>query len=131
MSHHLTEDGQFKSDKYPWCPAGFIALKFTDPLAQKVLLDYADETKDKELASDIRKALAVQPCPEDHATLKLFKEGEQHDEKVAAHCEECPPCSAILDLDFFRQVDWFDKVLGGPGRLAEAIRSHKEKPDAS
>lgn len=59
MGHHLTPDGQFKSDKYAWCPPGFLALKFTDPLARGLILKYADriERTDPELAEDIYTAM--------------------------------------------------------------------------
>ena len=56
MGHHLTKDGKFKSDKYPWCPEGFIALKFTDPVARIALEVYALNTEDKGLADDIERA---------------------------------------------------------------------------
>lgn len=54
MGHHLTGRGTFKSDKYPWCPEGFFALKLTDPIARKAARLYAAHTKDQELADDLR-----------------------------------------------------------------------------
>lgn len=56
MGHHLTKDGKFKSDKYDWCPEGFFALKFTDPIARILILKYADkvEHSDPELTNDLR-----------------------------------------------------------------------------
>ncbi len=56
---HLTDKGVFKSDKYPWCPEGFFALKFSDELAQACLLHYADVTKDEELSWDLRRAVKI------------------------------------------------------------------------
>ena len=56
MRHHLTERGTFKSDKYPWCPEGFFALKLTDPIARHCARAYANITHDKELAEDLHKA---------------------------------------------------------------------------
>ena len=53
MGHHLTSDKKFKSDKYPWCPEGFFALKFSDPIAREAILYYAGKTKDAELAEDL------------------------------------------------------------------------------
>lgn len=38
---HLTVTGTFQSDKYPWCPAGFVPLKLTDPAARDLLREYA------------------------------------------------------------------------------------------
>ncbi len=40
MGEHIV-DGEFKSDKYDWCPKGFVPLKLTDPMAQPVLYLYA------------------------------------------------------------------------------------------
>jgi len=60
MGHHLTENGRFKSDKYPWCPEGYFPLKMTDPHAQECILLYADLTKDTELAEDLRRAVSKQ-----------------------------------------------------------------------
>ena len=59
MGHHLTSTGVFKSDKYAWCPEGFFALKFTDPIARSAALFYAKQTQDDELAGDLRTACAV------------------------------------------------------------------------
>ena len=53
MGHHLTADEEFKSDKYEWCPAGFFALKFSDPLARKAIRKYASLTTDIELRNDL------------------------------------------------------------------------------
>ena len=57
---HLTVGGQFKSDKYEWCPVGFFPLKFTDPRAHPMLREYADLIRetDPELSRDIHAALA-------------------------------------------------------------------------
>lgn len=57
--HHLTDQGVFKRDKYPWCLEGFFALKLTDPLAQIAILHYADITKDEDLAYDLRRAVKI------------------------------------------------------------------------
>ena len=64
MAHYLTKDKKFKSDKYDWCPEGFFALKFTDPIAQEAISLYADKTSDEELAEDLKEA------------IKLVKKGE-------------------------------------------------------
>lgn len=53
MGHHLTERVDFKSDKYDWCPVGFFALKFSDPLARQVIRRYAFRTDDDDLAADL------------------------------------------------------------------------------
>jgi hypothetical protein len=60
MGHHLTADGQFKSDRHPDLPAGKIVLSFRDPCATLGLwvtaFDY--RAQDPELSEDIVIALA-------------------------------------------------------------------------
>jgi hypothetical protein len=60
MGHHLTDDGQFKSDRHPDLPAGKIVLSFRDPHAQLGLwvtaIDY--RAHDPELSADMVTALA-------------------------------------------------------------------------
>ncbi len=67
MGHHII-NGKFKSDKYPWCPVGFFALKFSDPDARKALIMYAALTDDDELTNDLITAchnedLLTEPIP--------------------------------------------------------------------
>ena len=59
MSGHLTDDGEFQSDKYPWCKPGFVALKITDEMAQPFLWAYADARWliDGQFSADLRQAL--------------------------------------------------------------------------
>ena len=54
MSSHIV-NGQFQSDKYPWCKPGFVPLKLTDPLARKVLMEYAygRAAKDVDFSTDL------------------------------------------------------------------------------
>ena len=61
MGEHLI-DGEFQSDKYPWCQRGFVPLKLTDPQAQPVLWLYANmrEFVDQEFADDLREGLRLQ-----------------------------------------------------------------------
>lgn len=56
---HLTITGEFQSDKYLWCPAGFVPLKVTDPMAADLLTIYASRRRsvDKEFTRDLREAL--------------------------------------------------------------------------
>lgn len=60
MGHHLTDDGQFKSDRHPDLPAGKIVLSFRDPHAQLGLwvtaIDY--RAHDPELSADMVTALS-------------------------------------------------------------------------
>ena len=53
MGHHIDGNGDFKSDKYPWCKPGFFALKFSDRKARVVIRHYAEITSDQELAADL------------------------------------------------------------------------------
>ena len=57
MGHHLTRDNKFKSDKYDWCPEGYFALSFKDPLAWSAIREYALSTMDLELREDLLAAL--------------------------------------------------------------------------
>ncbi len=57
MGHHLTSKGTFKSDKYPWCPEGYFALSFKDPLAWSAIEEYALSTDDIELREDLLEAV--------------------------------------------------------------------------
>lgn len=60
---HLTVTGTFQSDKYPWCPAGFVPLKLTDPAARDLLYEYARRRGaiDSEFERDLNEALANVP----------------------------------------------------------------------
>lgn len=68
---HLTVTNEFQSDKYPWCPAGFVPLKMTDPMAIAVLRKYAylRRTIDFEFSRDLHDAL-------DHATRAEQKQSD-------------------------------------------------------
>ncbi len=59
MRDHIDENGEFQSDKYPWCKPGFVPLKLTDPMAWPVLWEYARvrEVVDKEFSEDLRTCL--------------------------------------------------------------------------
>jgi hypothetical protein len=58
MGEHLV-DGEFKSDKYDWCPPGFVALKLTDTDAQPFLWGYAEShrSRDSSFTDDLHQAL--------------------------------------------------------------------------
>ena len=60
MGEHIV-NGEFQSDKYPWCPPGFVPLKLTDPMAWAPLWDYAyaRQSVDKEFADDLWQAVAT------------------------------------------------------------------------
>lgn len=60
MGDHLI-NGEFKSDKYPWCHAGFVPLKLTDPDARAVLRAYAEKRKDRDaqFSKDLLEAIRL------------------------------------------------------------------------
>jgi len=57
MGHHINKQGQFQSDKYPELAPDKIVLSFKDEEARPVLYLFAEITKDKELAEDIRERI--------------------------------------------------------------------------
>lgn len=59
MSGHINAEGEFQSDKYPWCKPGFVPLKITDRGAQKLLWAYAEQRReiDAAFADDLQFAL--------------------------------------------------------------------------
>ena len=59
MSEHINADGEFQSDKYPWCKPGVVPLKLTDRMAQQCLWDYAAKREyvDLEFSEDLRQCL--------------------------------------------------------------------------
>lgn len=57
MGHHINENGNFKSDKYPDLSENKIILSFKDPVAREALKVYAEKTDDKELGEDIIQAI--------------------------------------------------------------------------
>ena len=70
MGHHINADGEFKSDKYDWCPAGFFALKFTDPIAREAMSLYAVRTTDIELSRDLMSSV-MNAEPKENSTFKI------------------------------------------------------------
>lgn len=55
VNPHLWE-GTFRSDKYAWCPPGFVPLKVTDPMAVDLLMMYA--IRRREVDEDFSSALS-------------------------------------------------------------------------
>lgn len=64
MPRHIIE-GEFQSDKYPWCQRGFVPLKLTDPMAQPLLFAYAQirRSRDWAFAEDLIKCLQAAGFP--------------------------------------------------------------------
>ncbi len=44
MHSHIV-NGRFQSDKYPTCPVGKVPLSTSDPMAQDLLLEYAQRRR--------------------------------------------------------------------------------------
>lgn len=61
MGEHLI-DGEFQSDKYPWCRRGFVPLKITDSNARRVLKLYADlrRSVDSAFSDDLLEAIKIE-----------------------------------------------------------------------
>lgn len=73
---HLTESGTFQSDKYDWCPAGFVPLKLTDPDARALLVKYAHRRQsiDAEFTRDLLDAIGeIQSSPEAAMAIRAGK----------------------------------------------------------
>ena len=56
---HINADGEFQSDKYPWCKPGFVPLKLSDPDARIVLAQYCvmRRLKDPSFSQDLQWAI--------------------------------------------------------------------------
>ena len=72
MGEHIV-NGEFQSDKYPWCKPGFVPLKLSDSSCWPMLLDYAEVRKDidPEFSDDLRTAVNDARCIK---TLKAKRE---------------------------------------------------------
>lgn len=60
QAEHINADGNFQSDKYPWCAAGFVPLKLSDPMAMGPLWAYARARAfvDTQFSNDLAVCLA-------------------------------------------------------------------------
>ena len=85
---HLTASGTFRSDKYKWCPDGFVPLKLTDPAARDLLAEYARRRGaiDIDFALDLHGALGRTPeKPNDQ--YKPFETVKQLKDQLDVACE--------------------------------------------
>jgi hypothetical protein len=57
MGHHLTDDGDFQSDKHPELPENVFALHFDDQKARDLIREYAHRTDEDDLREDLLSAL--------------------------------------------------------------------------
>ncbi len=68
MGHHINDEGQFQSDKYPDLPPDKIVLSFKEPAARVALQAYIIVATDQELAKDIKTRLQSLRDARDAAT---------------------------------------------------------------
>jgi len=88
MGEHLI-NGQFQSDKYPWCLSGFVPLKLTDPNARLVLKVYAELRRsiDEEFSNDLIEAIRIKDKEEPwEGRWEFKKEWKDYD-------HFCPNCA--------------------------------------
>ncbi len=126
MGEHLVEvDGklEFKSDKYAWCPPGFLALKFTDPLARDLIAEYARRRlpTDPELANDAMAALVEAGLVLYHARCETCQHWAaakpQGSDRPGAYAEtEHRPCGAALHVNYATAADGFVNEKEAPKR---------------
>jgi hypothetical protein len=139
MGHHLTDDGQFKSDRHPDLPAGKIVLSFRDPHAQLGLwvtaIDY--RAHDPELSADMVTALSrlgsapPRAAVEDAWAWSLARE-QGIDPRETVRAFVCPsvegPCTIHLvggatAIDALATV--INNAAGGVGDLFLGVMAHK------
>jgi len=67
-------NGEFQSDKYPWCKRGFVPLKLTDPNARLVLRIYAElrRSVDADFSDDLLDAISQEDSV--HVQLREAKD---------------------------------------------------------
>ncbi len=134
MGHHLV-DGEFQSDKYPWCKRGFVPLKLTDPDARAVLKEYAlrREKVDSEFSSDLWTAIRIQEGKAyPGQKIKIFLNGvEKVVERRALSYADVVDISGISGADIYTvaytHADQLSKTSGTltPGesvRIKEGTR---------
>lgn len=72
---HLTEEGEFRSDKYPWCRDGFVPLKISDKMTWGILRLYtnARASLDSEFSRDVNEALDNAGAAPLHGPMELVE----------------------------------------------------------
>jgi hypothetical protein len=100
---HLTISGKFQSDKYPWCPAGFLPLKLTDAKARDLLIIYANRRglEDGEFGGDLLAALGVAFTNEasDYEVRRLSDSAAQG--QAVAVCRRCKTVRAAYETAIY------------------------------
>ena len=88
MSHHIVA-GEFKSDKFPGCPAGMVPLSTSSPRAMDLLWELAQRYKEKdpEFAEDLEFALRA----------KGYSDEGRY--RHTNHDEPCPTCGTRWDTE--------------------------------
>ncbi len=110
---HLTEAGEFRSDKYPDTPDGILPLKITDKMAWPMLRAYAAARvgKDIEFTRDLDEALDKAGAP---SMSDFLARGEDDDASP----------SAIADMmtALVGTLDQMEDVLGRPAANERQFR---------
>lgn len=157
MGEHIV-NGQFKSDKYEWCPAGFLPLKVGDPMATDLLVEYARRRRsvDPEFSDDLLTALTGLTVPDEylpqHAVLserwrQVDSEGwtsehdDGHTDFQLSRAAACYATGTLLHKANGRKVWPWSKEWWKPGLrwrnlekagaliLAEMARVRREESD--
>lgn len=102
----------FKSDKYAWCPPGFLPLKLTDPMAVDLIMLYAvrrlsvDAEFSEAIAEVINQLEETSPAPPLDGMIRILLErmrqinvkgwtAEHDDEHVNGEMARAAACYAI------------------------------------
>ena len=115
---HINEDGEFQSDKYPWCQPGFVPLKLSDPMARSLLWAYAQRRRkvDEAFSLDLERCLGT---AEDDDTLtermaaaftRLGANNPASDEVVQMIAEQA--IAYFVDPDEYTEVGFVSKGVG-------------------
>lgn len=104
---HLTESGTFQSDKFPWCSAGFVPLKITDPAARDLLAEYARrrEPIDAAFPRDLLEALENIPAKPNPKYLPFPTVDKLAETILHLDCGNPFPLGDLTYKDMVRPVD--------------------------
>jgi len=118
MGHHINDEGQFQSDKYPDLGPDKIVLSFKDPRARRALRQFADDCAEGEpdLAADVRERLATIA---NEGPLRAWRLNEW-EFYAAATLEEAIACA--IELTGVPREDLVDDVFLGEAPLAMVVQ---------
>lgn len=137
MGEHLTDEGEFKSDKYAWSPPGFFPMKLSDRVAQTCILLYAAMTHDVDLGLDLVAAVyAVKPDAKTHSLPMALAVEEIHslrlELKAAYDVIEALPAEAmdrVPSSKFFQSLKAMTAAEKRRGFQTYLDRLTKERDD--